>query len=444
MEVIHFYDVSIGQKMATLSGETMDVVDLSRRKKLEDPVLFESKGLIEKLDKYDFDPIGIKHSSRWENIMATMIFSISDQIPNREEIKRGRQIIEKLPRHLKADIDRQFVLTFLPYLLTGFNFHLGKSFVANANLIDNSVSFIGEVYRNPLVNASSFLCAHRESFKVKTLSLVDHVHEKKVKRVLGLELGLLANALIKTINIDWYQQTATPKASSNMFPEIFINYLKTGKIGDLMKTIEAHRVEIEGLMSKYIGPDTNLNLKPLDTFTSLVESYLDNRYGETWREMQSFSNENDALAKIAYEMTLPEVTRLMPFFKQATEAIVELNRYKYSTVTTNHEEQNLIAAVIEWFLKCQKMTKFGKALYETAFYYLWGALSGNNSMVGIGIDRDHDNYQYYAFRQGYNDNRRDKTTQEDNIPLLYARRNEEEKPKGLLKDISFRQFWRGE
>ena len=443
MERIKYYDVSINQSLSFLSGKEVELTDLSRQKKLENPKLFVSNGYIDDISSFDFDPLGIKHSSRWEKVVATMIYAISDQIPNREEVKKGRQIIEHLPKNIKQKVDRQFVLGFLPYFLTGFNFHLDNVFVTDSNFIDDGVSFITEIYGKPSVHTWSLLCAHRESHKVKILSLRDHIHETKVLRALNLELGLLANAQIGRQTIDWYQQTPTLRASSNMFPEIFINYLKTSRIGDLMKILKLHQDETGRLMNIITSNNVHLNLIPLDSFTSLVETFLNERYGNRWRESQVIQSKNDTLVNIAYQATMPEVSRLMPFYECSVDRIKELEEYRSSNLKAVHDknDQKLINEVFNWFIESQQMTKFGKALYDTAFYYLWGCLSATKGIVSIGIDRDHENYQYSAFRQGYIESSSTKT-QTYSIPFVYARRVGEEKPKEILRYISFRQFWR--
>lgn len=442
MEGINFYDISINQKLSSLSGEELEIDDLLKRKRLEDPTLYELNGLLEDVRSLDFDPLGIKKPLRWEQAMATMIYAISDQIPNREEVKKGRQIIERLPKNIKKDINKQFVLGFLPYLLTGFNFHLNKNFVADSNFINNGVAFITKVYQKPFVHAQSLLCAHRESRKIKELSLRDHVHETKMVRALNLEQGLLANAGVETQIIDWYQQTATPRASSNMFPEIFIHYLKTGRIIELVKTLNLHEVEMKMLMENSSSRVVGANLIPLDTFTSQVEKFLESRYGSNWGQMQSIPNEDDLLSKIASKIAMPVVERLMPFYGNSKKEIDELQKYLKVNLQgiedTNDEE--IVSSIFKWFVDSQQMTKFGKALYETTFYYLWGSVSAEKDTVGIGIDRDHENYQYRAYKEGYagNASNRDLCS----APIIYARRVDTENSKGILRDFSIRQFWR--
>lgn len=443
MERIKYYDISVNQELSSLSGEEVGVTDLARRKKLENPTLFESKGLVEDITAFDFDEFGIKRSSRWERAVATMIYAISDQVPNREEVKRGRQIIEQLPKSVKKGVDRKFVLSFLPYLLTGFNFHLGDIFVTDSNSMSDGIAFIGETYNKPSIRAWSVLCAHRESRKVKALSLRDHIHEVNTLRAVNLKMGLLGNARGDARTIEWYQQTPSPKASSNMFPEIFINYLETGRIIDLIEILKLHHDEMERLMAKRESVNTHLSLKPLDNFTSAVERFLNERYGEGWGRLESISNKEDKITTIARQMTMPAVARLMPFYGCSADRIKELENYRLLNLESaqGEDKQELINEVFNWFIEHQRMTVFGKALYETAFYFVWGFLSATEETVSVGLEREHENYQYHAFKQGYIEGL---STEMEMlaVPLIYARRIDQEKPKGLLRDISFRQFWR--
>ncbi|KKQ92399.1 MAG: hypothetical protein UU16_C0033G0018 [Candidatus Woesebacteria bacterium GW2011_GWA2_40_7] len=443
MERVNYYDISANQKLSSLSGDEVEVDDLSKLKKSEEPALFESNGLLQNIGSLDFDPLGIKKPSRWERAVATMIYVISDQIPNREEVKKGRQIIERLPKIIKKNIDKQFVLGFLPYLLSGFNFHLNKNFVADSNFIDDGVSFITKIYKEPSIRIQSFLCAHRESHKIRELSLRDHIHKIKIVRALNLEVGLLVNAGVDKLTIDWYQQTATKRASSNMFPEIFIHYLKTGRLAELVKTLDLHEAEMKILMKNTSTEAVDINLLSLDSFTSQVEEFLENRYGPRWGLLRSIPNENDQLSKIVSQIAMPEIGRLMPFYENSGREKKELQKYLDTNLqgVKDKDGEFAIGDIFKWFVDSQQMTQFGKALYETAFYYFWGYESAEKGIVGIGIDRDHESYQYTAYKKGYYE----KTTIKDlnfSIPIVYARRIDTENPKGILRDFSIRQFWR--
>ncbi|MBI2464636.1 hypothetical protein HYV64_00695 [Candidatus Shapirobacteria bacterium] len=440
-EQIRYYDVSINQNMSQLTGQTLDTAELVGRKIAADPILFKSRGLVDQIGNFDFDPIGIKKSSRWESAVATMIYAISDQIPNREEIKRGRQIIEVLPKSIKEQINREFILGFLPYFLTGFNFHTGDHFVEDSNTVKDGATFIEEVHGKTEIRTSSLLCAHRESHKVKELSLRDHIHTTKAVRALNLFFGLVGNSTSQTSIIDWYQQFSTKRASSNIFPEIFIGYLKTGKISDLVRVLDLHQRELEQLMANATRVDTNISLKSLDLFTTQVETFLSDRYGVDWASHEK-PGQSDALTDITTGFTLPEVTRLMPFYGQSAAEIRTLEAYRQINIdmAEDQRESDLVKQIFDWFVQNQRMTKYSKALFETAQYYLWGSTSARDGLVCLGIDRDHSNYQRLAFQQGFLDTQG--TTNVKNVPLLYARRRDAETSKGILSEISFRQFWR--
>lgn len=443
MERIIYYDISANQTLSPLSCMEVEVADLSKCKRSENTALFDSKGLTENVGLLDFDPLGIKKPLRWEQAVATMIYVISDQIPNREEVKKGRQIIERLPKNIKKDIDPRFILGFLPYLLAGFNFHLNNNFVADSNSIDDGVSFVTSVYQKPFVHIQSFLCSHRESHKIKELSLRDHIHTTKTVRALNLELALLANAGVETQTIDWYQQTATQRASSNMFPEIFIHYLKTGRIAELIKTLNLHEAEMKSLMESSSSKIVGINLIPLDSFTLQVEKFLENKYGPHWDHLQKNPNEDDLLSAIASQIAMPEVERLMPFYENTEIEIGKIKNYLKLNLQgiKDEDDEKTVNNIFEWFVDSQQMTKFSKALYETTFYYLWGSLSAIKGTIGIGIDRDHENYQYRAYKYGYVENSLNKNPHSP-TPLIYARRVNTENPKGILRYFSIRQFWR--
>jgi hypothetical protein len=439
VEKLKFFDLSIDQKLATISGREVVQNEIVKLRQKKDTVNFDNAGFVEDIEHYDFDPKGIKNTSRWEKVVSTMVYAISGQIPDREEIKRGRQLIERMPRQLKGYVDSSFIINFLPYLLSGFNFQLTDNFIDETNILKDGVTFINDIYQQQSIYSSSLLCAHRESGQVAKMSLVENIHAVKANRALNLQLGLVSNSKTEQINLDWYQQTSTARLSSNMFPEIFINYLKAGNVLNLIKIIQSHEQQMQDLLSSNNTKSIEINLVLLDKLSSEVEVFMEDRFGSDWYKLTGAENNLDCIFKIARDYTLPHIKRLMPFYNQPKDKMEDLEKYRKTNIdkTNDANEKELINSTIDWFINHQKMSGFGKALYETSMYYYWGMMSHKQSKVGIGMDRDYSDYQYTAFKLGYLDGDSDNTA-----PLLYARRTKNEVPQKILKYISFRQFWR--
>lgn len=90
-------------------------------------------------------------------------------------------------------------------------------------------------------------------------------------------------------------------------------------------------------------------------------------------------------------------------------------------------------------LETQEMHPTAKALYETAFYYLWGQRSAKQKVeMAIGIDRDHNHFQHVAWGYGYHADAKKREA----ATLLYARRAPEKDRGSALSDYRLRQFWR--
>jgi hypothetical protein len=439
MERFKFFDLSINQKSASISGKEVSPNEAVKLRQSEDVVKFDNAGFIEDIEHFDFDPKGVKNTSKWEKAASTMVYAVSGQIPDREEIKRGRQIIEIMPKNMKEYVDSSFVINFLPYLLSGFNFQLTDNFIDEANMLKDGVNFIKNIYHGQNIHSSSLLCAHRESNQVAKLSLVQDIHVVKASRALNLQLGLFSNTKTEHIKLDWYQQTSTARLSSNMFPEMFINYLKSGNILSLIKVVQSHEQQILDVLTSNNTQSIDTNFILLDKLTSEVEVFMNNRFGSDWAKLTGTENNPDCIFKLARDYTLPHIKRLMPFYDQPEDKVENLEKYREINVnaTNNPKEKKLVGEAIDWFISHQKMSGFAKSLYETSMYYYWGMMSSKQSKVGIGLDRDHTDYQYLAFQLGYSPNDLGKAS-----PLLYARRTKSEVPQKILKYISFRQFWR--
>lgn len=462
-ERIRYYDLSTQQENSdrTTRGEEIFVDDLLDMKAAANPEVFRHYDMLNSVSHYDFDPWCLKKTSHWERVVRTMIFSVSRQIASREELKKGRQIIERLPKGFKQNVGRDFVINFLPYLLIGFNTHRGSSFVNELNSIDNACSFIEAVYQKYQTYTISFLCAHREATAVKPHSLVDNIVMSKATKTINLQHALFANALIETASLSWHQQLATERASSNMFPEIFLSYLNRVEVPDMLLQLDRHTQQMEKLIQQLLSSGIEHRLKPLDIYSVEFENYLEEEFGIDWRsrriQFPTTISEVDwnYLTKIVQVSAFPEVERFMPYFL--------LNAHRGDLIQKGKIQDNIQRAIlleeqgqkltsgfsladvtqnaIDWFNTNMNINAETKALYEVMFYYYWGLISRENNFIGIGIERDYTRYQDESWALGYN-KKIGVSAIKRGVPLLYSRRTPKELEMGTLRDISFRQFWR--
>lgn len=455
MNMINFFDVSVGQKLNNFipNGSLIDINTLTKFRSEQHPDLFRKKALLGSIDSLDL--CGIEKPSYWEKAMSTIIFCISGQVPDRQEVLRGRQIVCQLPKWFKKKhLNRQFVFGFLPYILIGFKAHMENRFQADSNRIDDVCKFITQIHDMEEAKLTSFLCAHRGFSTDSSHILIDAVQQEKARKTLHLQMALLANvAKLKIRKIRWYQQHPTAMASSNMFPEMFIQYLANGMIPDLLVTLEKHLSELTAMFRKNLK-SIDAKVASLDLFTSSTCAFLDSQFGSDWRitNFELNRRKKSPLIEIALDQVIPEIKRLIPFygsslangFLETRQEYLTKNLTRAQELETEEAGSKLALKTIkaiDWFYYNQLMHVTAKALYEAAFYYVWGQTTAlQSNMVAFGIDRDHSEYQNSSWSMGYYNTKRLRSA----LPaaILYARRTEKEKPGGALKDISFRQFWR--
>jgi hypothetical protein len=448
---IVYYDVSHGQKKPILrDGVRISVAEMVashlQSGKIPDTIHQTMAAL--KFD--DIDPLGVDKASRWEDLMTVIIYCLCGQVPLRQEVLRGRQIMMALPASLRVRvIAEKIAFSLLPYILIGFKSHLEERFQSDSNKVADVVAFIVRLSEisNPV--ALSFLCAHRGRSVIERHVLIDSVQVHKAHVVLNVEKGILANnPWSKFGSIRWYQQGPTEWACLNMFPEMFLRYLTSGNISNLLTLLGKHFIELQEMMGITDPNGIKTELVEMDPLTSEILIFLAKKYGESWRSTDFFdlAVKKDRMISIALEVALPSVSRQMPFYSKYAN-----NDYvgkKDCLIAQNIERSNdlspvranLIRCAIERFFQTQIMHPTAKAIYETAFYYVWGKRTASNKKeLAIGIDRDHNSFQYLAWREGYNSVIGDGVRA---VPLLYARRTVEDYSGSALRDYSLRQFWR--
>ena len=74
----------------------LSVQELADNAKILSQHTFRSENLIQNFNNLNIDPLARNKTQKWEMAVGTVMYAISGQIPDRVDILRGRQIIEKI------------------------------------------------------------------------------------------------------------------------------------------------------------------------------------------------------------------------------------------------------------------------------------------------------------------------------------------------------------
>jgi hypothetical protein len=101
------------------------------------------------------DPAGRANSGweAWFTALASVVWGISGILPTRSELVLVREMVRLLPSEFKRTmVDKNFVLSFLPYVVIGFRFHSGTLQQTESNLIRQGANFLHEFYPSQTVD----------------------------------------------------------------------------------------------------------------------------------------------------------------------------------------------------------------------------------------------------------------------------------------------------
>lgn len=456
---IWFYDLSTSQELAHLNGQFLAFDELYEHHSNYRPSWSSLALSREKYLEMNFHPYGVDHGGweTWLQYFSTTCQILSGHTPSKEEVKIIREFIRRLPNEFKRNrVDQRFVLCYLSYLFIGFKAHLQAGFHHDSNTAESLVEFTLSLCSNQRVLLTTFLCAHRDPAPKsgEPLNLLQsHIPSEKVRRAASLVLALSHNASDSIFGkAVFMQQGASFTATSSIFPEVSVEYFLSARAHEMLDRLSYQRNLVQATLLSVPGERVQARLVSLDVLTQRIERFLHNRFGPGWRQLDFTDRafEEDSIVQLAINMTLPEVERMMPFFSGQFQQSFMSKRAEILRINqeaalqyAGPEMVSRVTQVIEWFVRQHSMTISAKAVYETTFYYLWGRYCGMYpGAYAVGLDRDHDRFQHFAWNHG-----RDSVGGDENkhqtVPL-YARRNPGGRERGSLADLSFRQFWRDE
>jgi hypothetical protein len=447
---VWFYDVSKSHELSALNGRLMTFDELVQhhhncRSDWPELVLDDQKFL-----SFDFHPYGAGELGwrNWGRYFATAVQLFTGHCPSKEEIQIAKGFVMGFSHEEKVRlVNKQFILCFLPYLFIGLKMHQENRFRDDSNSIEDVRNFVLSLWSQQRVLMSTFLCSHRDPKTGSELNLLQtNIPDWKVRRSISMLLGILNNCqtLVRG-RLAVIQQGPSANATSTVFPEITVAYIEKGNLQELLATINWQYEYVRKLLGSINGGKVSLGLYSTDCMNRRLEELMSTRFGGQWRtkDFLSFAELPDPLVRIGVDHVLPSIRRLISFFEGDTQSrfhsqledLVLLNR------TGDGEQANMAESIIREFARNYTMNLGAKAVHEAGFYYLWGRYCGmTNAAFAIGLDRDHDVYQYLAWSLGA-------ASVQGSVPkgqqrLLSARRNPKGLKHGILTDLSFRQFWR--
>ncbi|MDD2515840.1 MAG: hypothetical protein PHF46_01770 [Candidatus Gracilibacteria bacterium] len=432
---IKYYDLTGSNKtLSALSGEDLKIGDLIKISHPEgENFLYGFKGL---------KNIGELNSQVGRQLLE-ILFNGVGVSANVDSIKKigvlsfsVRKLIKDNNSRLLEVLDSPDFLMSYIYLLIGFNFEVSGQYGKNSiNSHHALASTIQKLIEEDNINFSGFLCAHRESQEIKAHSLSESINMKHFIRATNLLRGVAEN-LGKEYEMNFSHTLGDENGLNATFPSLFLNYFNEGNLFLMSEQLEKHFNELKQ------REDTNLTINSVSDHYKEVINYLKGRFGDNWgnidgNELDRMAERGCKFSEIAYYMTMKDLERFECFHngagiadKEQAQKLIKLNIENAKI----HGREEVVEKAIEMFFN--RLSLAGKALYETAFYYLWGKRVKENNGVGVGFDRDHDMFQTASFSLGYSE----KLGGGQMVPLIYSRFTGK-KSGNTLSEISFRQFW---
>lgn len=438
---IEYYDLRQESEPLFEDGAEVTPEELIETAQEANSDIFQDHDLVSASEFSEIEPEPYKDRNDWQRAMDTLIFSVSGQVPSDRESNLNMSATEEMRQYFdgtdrnQKSMSEKFVFGTLPYLFTGFGFKDQKWSKSDVNNFETFITFSDRLMAEEPVKASSFLCAHKKKREEEVHSLTDDIVEEDAANTLNMLRGVFANSYNTEAEVDFYQPGTSHQGLLSIFPGVIVKTAERGELDEIADLLDQQMRQMESLTDQYSNSSVQFQVNDVDDHFDDVHREAEARLGEDYRSLSS--EELDKLAdegflyRIAREETLPEVERLMPFYKEpgSRESIIE------PEAVQNVEDEEIRDA-LEFYE--EPMSAASKAFLETLFYHVWGEKCRENEELAIGLERDHALYQTKAFHYGHGD----EWKMHHYAPHLYARRNNEVEENGNLHEISFRQFWR--
>lgn len=335
-----------------------------------------------------------------------------------------RNIVKKEKKELIELLDSPDFLITYAYLLAWFSVnHDTINSHKDINSIYDFSKIIIELLSKSQISSNSFFCAHRENKYIHKNKLVDEINKDAFLKVENLVSWILWNtANITDSSINFFNMKWTQTWALWVFPNILNTYISDNKIILLLQQLDNHFEQIKSYAHKS-------SIHSIDWYHVKVKEFMETQYGQNWWELKvsDLNTENDIIAKIWIEHTLPNIQRIFNW----------ANFYHILHSDSYNQLDAITQDIIHAFTS---QNIIAKAIYETVFYYLRWYNTKLQWDIALGFDRDHDDYQIQAFKAWYNYNIENPLIDTNGVPLIYAKRTWNKSWNNIF-DLSFRQFW---
>lgn len=373
------------------------------------------------------------NTTSWIDLQILLVWTLTGKIADKETIYPYRDVFQALLK--RYGLRSSFRLNVVcAYLICAVRLKRNGWSAEDKNNVDDFQEFCSRLLdpRKNVINGSTFMCAHREANETDANKLVPKLKSESFVRVVNILRGIVYNLENKQLLLTVYHLNQSKYSLLAIFPNIILKYLEQEGLDKLLTSIGEHYMEIDGLIKELSCDRLRLSLFPTEKHIINTRRLCEDLGGADWRTLTPLKGQQSLpdmiLHEIAEEAAMDEVERYMP----------EYGNIISGGTLTQKALQTKNAELVGWYEEQENLTPYAKALYETIFYYNWGRILSDSDGIGIGIDRDHSDFQVRAFHAGYN-----KAYEfGSRAPIVYLRRSEREVGKSDVHSLSLRQFWR--
>ncbi|MGA5651269.1 hypothetical protein [Streptomyces seoulensis] len=426
---ITFWDYSRSQALSRYNGASIGVREIPELC----AVRAETEGVDPQLPSADemagIHPLALKRPRRWEAAIAAMIYASSGQTALREEIIKGRELLDRLSRHDRGALTVPRMLALVPAVIAGFRFsRQGEMFNPEANRYQEGARFLSVLLEErPALDVEIGLCAHRAG--VTDPVLPEHVSPTGAQRMVAFVAALLDNSRAERRTVGVSQQTATDRAAGTVNSLVFLHYAHGGRLEQFLRILDQHADDLRAVLARHNAVSaTRFRFTPLEPFSEVVERDMDAAFGPDWTGAPTDPRwRRGGTLDAAVEEAKGKMARFMRDAPLDVDLLLRLHKDSETP-----SERGVSA--LHWFDRHQRQPLGVRARYDVAFHHRLALTTLEKGGVGIGMERGWDAYQWLAWSAAYG-------SAGAAMPLLYARSSTEPPHHVSLRSFNLRQFW---